>query len=67
MLQKIEVSKSTVHFKIKLVKLFDKYPKIKYLSLSLNFFKDYAKTFKEVCKEIEDQFKWNHDSIILNG
>ena len=67
MLQKIEVSKSTVYFKLKLLKLLEKNPKIQYLSLSLNLFKDYVETFKEVCKEIGNQFKWNHDSIIFNG
>ena len=34
-----------------------KYPKVKSSSLSLNFFKDYAKTIKEHCKESGDQFK----------
>ena len=57
MLQKNEMGNSTVYFKLKLVKLLDKYSKIKYSLLSLNFFKDYSKTFKEVCKESGDQFK----------
>ena len=57
MLQEIKVSKSTAYFKVKLVKLLDKYPKIKSSSLSSNFFKDYAKTMKEVRKESGDQFK----------
>ena len=58
MLQMNEVSNS-VYFKLKLAKVLDKYSKIKYSPLSLNFFKDYSKTFKEVCNESGDQFKWN--------
>ena len=53
MLQQSKVSKLTPYFKVKQVKLLDKYPKIKSSSLSLNFFKDYAKTIKEFCKESE--------------
>ena len=55
--KEIEVSKWTVYFKVKLVKLLAKYPKIKCLSLSLNFSKDYAKIIQEVCEESGDQFK----------
>lgn len=56
MLQMNEVSNSA-YFKLKLAKVLDKYSKIKYSPLSLNFFKDYSKTFKEVCNESGDQFK----------
>ena len=66
MFQEIEMSKSTVYFKVKLVKLLNNL-KIKCSYLSLEFFKDYAKTIKEICKESRDQFKQNYDSIILNG
>ena len=51
------MSKLTVYFKVTLVKLLDKHPKIKCLSLSLVVFKQYAKTIKEACKESRDQFK----------
>ena len=56
-LQEIKVSKSTAYFKVKLVKLLDKYPKMKISCLSLNFFKEYAKTIKEACKESGDRRK----------
>lgn len=56
-LMDIEVSKSTVYFKVKLVNLLDKYPKIKCFFLSLIFLKDYAKAINEVCKESRGQFK----------
>ena len=49
--------KRTAYFKIKLVKRLNKYPKIKSSSLSLIFFKKYAKIIKEVCKESGNQFK----------
>ena len=39
MLKKIGVTKFTVYFKAKLVNILDKYPKLKKLSLSLNFLK----------------------------
>ena len=55
-LMDIEVSKSTVYFKVKLVNLLDKHPKIKCLSLSLSFLKDYAKAINEVCKGNRGQF-----------
>ena len=43
--------------KIKLLKTFDKYPKLKKSSLSLKFFEDYLKTIKEICRETEWEFK----------
>ena len=57
MIKEIERSKSTLYFKVKLVKLLDKYPKTNCLSLSVNFLKDYAKTIKETCKERVNQIK----------
>lgn len=53
MLQGIEVIKFTVYFKVKLVKLLNNL-KIKCSYLPLHFFKDYAKTSKEICKESGD-------------
>ena len=57
MLQEIDISKLTVYFKVKLVKILEKYPKLKKSSLSLNFFKNYLKTIKEVFKESGNEFK----------
>lgn len=47
-LQEIEVSKSTVGFKVKLVKVLDKYPILKMPSASFNFSKCYFKTMAAV-------------------
>ena len=47
-LQEIEVSKSTVGFKVKLVKVLDEYPILKMPSASFNFSKDYFKTMAAV-------------------
>ena len=52
------VSKSTIVFKIALVKLINTYPKIKNSSLSLHYFKKYLKTIREICKESASEFKW---------
>ena len=37
-MKEIEMNLSTVYYKIKLVKILDKYPKLKRSSLGLNFF-----------------------------
>ena len=44
------VTKSTIIFKIALLKLINIYPKIKYSSLFLNYLR-YLKTIRESCKE----------------
>lgn len=51
------VSKSKVYFKIKVVKILEKYPRLKSSSLSLNVFKSYLKVKKEVRKENKSEFK----------
>ena len=53
--KELGVSKSAIYFKINHIKILDKFPKPS--SLSLNFFKDYAKTIKEICKESGSEFK----------
>ena len=60
MVKELGVSKSTIYFKINLIKILDKHTKLNKSSLSLNFFKDYAKTTKEICKESRSQFKKFH-------
>ena len=57
MVLKFNVSKSTMMFKIALSKLIDNYPKIKYSSLSLRYFKKHLKIIKEVCKENASEFQ----------
>ena len=58
MLKKIEFSKSIIYFKLKVANILDRYPKLKKSSMSLNFFKDYLKTIKEICKEIDNEFSF---------
>lgn len=58
MLKKIEFSKSIIYFKLKIVNILDRYPKLKKSSMSLNLFKDYLKTIKEICKEIDSEFSF---------
>ena len=57
MVLKLNVSKSTIIFKIALYKLIDDYPKVKDLPLSLHYFKKRLKMFGEVFKENSGEFK----------
>ena len=57
MVLKLNVSKSTIIFKIALYKLIDDYPKVKDLSLSLHYFKKHLKMFGEIFKENAGEFK----------
>lgn len=57
MIKDLDISKSTIRFKTILINQLDKYIKLKKSSLSLNLFKDYTRTIKEVCKEIGSEFK----------
>ena len=57
MLRDMGISKSTIYFEVKLVKVIEKYPKLKKSSLPLNFMKNYMKSIKQVCKESSNEFK----------
>ena len=50
MLKELGVSQSTAYFKLNILKLLRKYSKLKKSLLTLNFFKNYLKTLKEVCE-----------------
>ena len=56
-MKQINVNKSNVYFKMRLINVLDKYPMLKRSSLSLNFFEDNLKTIKEICKDSENEFK----------
>ena len=58
MITDFSISKSTMMFKINMVKLIGKYPKLKYWLLSLHFMKNYFKLIKEICKENDSEFKY---------
>ena len=47
----VEIKRSTIIFKINIVKLADKYPKMLTSSVTLNFLKSYHKDIKRICKE----------------
>ena len=57
MLKEIGLRLSTVHFKLNLLKLLEKYLKLKKPSLTLNFFKNCFTSIKETCKESGTEFK----------
>ena len=49
MIKEVEISKSTILFKISIVKFVNKYPRMKKSSLSLHFLKNNFKIIKEIC------------------
>ena len=57
MIWNFNVNRSTIIFKTYIVKMVDKYPKLKNSSLSLNFLKMYFKDIKGICKENVKEFK----------
>ena len=56
-IKKSGISILTINFKMNLTKILDRFPKLKKSSMSLYFFKGYAKSIKEICKESEDEFR----------
>lgn len=57
MFKHFNVTKLTMIFKINIVKLANKYLKLKNSLLSFNFVKTYFKDIKEICKENSEKFK----------
>ena len=56
--RKVEgVHKSTIVFKINLLKLIEKHPKLSKSSVTLTFLKNYFKDIKQICKENSSEFK----------
>ena len=51
------IIRSTMISKMNIVKLSDKYQKMKKLTQSLTFVKNYFKAIKETCKENASEFK----------
>ena len=50
MIKQFRASKSTIIFKISIVKLIDKHSKIKDFSFCFYFLKNYFKTINEICE-----------------
>ena len=57
LVERYNITKGTIIFKINIVKLVDKYPKMMTSSITLNFLKSYYKDIKNICKENQEQFE----------
>ena len=56
LVEQFRINKSTIIFKINIVKLVDKYKKMLASSVTLNFLKSYFKGIKSICKEKPELF-----------
>ena len=57
LVEQFKITKGTIIFKMNIVKLVDKYPKMMPSSVSLNFLKSYYKDIKNICKKNQEDFK----------
>ena len=57
MVRHFDYSKSTIIFKMNIVKVINKHPKIKNSFPSLNFLKNYFKLIKKICEENASKFE----------
>ena len=57
MIKNLGFSKSTILFKISIVKFVNKYPRMRKSSLFLHFLKNNFKMIKEICHENASEFK----------
>ena len=57
LVERFKITKGTIIFKVNIVKLIDKYPKMMTSSITLNFLKSYYKYIKNNCKEYQEDFK----------
>ena len=57
MVRHFDYSKPTIIFKMNIVKVIIKHPKIKNSFLFLNFLKNYFKLIKEICEENASTFE----------
>ena len=53
----LNISKSTINFKIEIVQFIHDYPKMKKSSISLHFLRNNFKIIKEVCREHSSEFQ----------
>ena len=56
LVEQFKIKKSTIIFKINIVKLVDKYKRMLTSSVMLNFLKSYFKDIKSICKENPELF-----------
>ena len=57
LIEQFQIIKVTIIFKINIVKLVAKYPKMMKSSITLIFLKIYYKYIKDICKENQADFK----------
>ena len=57
LVKKFGISKSTILFKISIVKFVNKYPRMKKCSLFLHFLMNNFRVIKEICHENASEFK----------
>ena len=57
LVSQLRIHENTIIFKINAFKLCEKYPKLLRSSIGLEFFKNYYKFIKAVCKESEEDFR----------
>ena len=57
MVGKLKINKSTIVFKINVLELIEKYPKLMKSSVTLTFLKNYFKDIKQICKENSSEFE----------
>ena len=57
LVNEFNVHKSTITFKINIVKLIDKYPKLMKSSMTLGFLKNYYNEIKQICNENPNEFE----------
>ena len=54
---KFKIHKTTINFKIGIIKFTDDYPKMQKSSISLHFLKNNFRVIKDVCKEHTSEFQ----------
>ena len=52
-----KISKTTINFKIGIIKFIDDYPKMRKSYISLHFLKNNFRVIKDVCKEYANKFQ----------
>ena len=57
MVKQFKINKSTITFKINVLKLIDKYSRLMNSSVTLNVLKTYFKDIKEICSDIITEFQ----------
>ena len=65
MVKKLEVSRSTINLKKDLVKLLDKFPRLKKILIAYKFLQRLRKNIKDVCEGSGSKFKLNFISHYL--